>query len=370
MLHLNNIKFQSPSLKSSSKLKKLKTISNNAVAKKPSCDALYLEMESGLKTVQQYELMIQELNIYDLLAQYKPMKQLVKSQYEVYAEILVKIVLSNFSSDEITFQNSDEAAAYFEQLKTNAQLIKFRFIWVAEHLKRKIVDEQISNYFAGGHVSDIFNLKVESGNSTSTRESLRDTALKNFKAFLRRSEFLAAFQLALPAADQIATMLASKIFVPCIPKDSIEAGVAESGVVGGDAGDGSDHSVENILIATDVTESNINALDTAKKSDMEKILSLINSPSVPDVARLKVPYSFCTLKPTSDRGAIYLYVFSCFEVLDRHLIGLLDKVMKIKDLDDREMVLIPTLSLFEKCLMFKLGYFTESVSKVFCMKLK
>jgi hypothetical protein len=63
-------------------------------------------------------------------------------------------------------------------------------------------------------------------------------------------------------------------------------------------------------------------------------------------------------------GAITLYVFLCMSHIVPHMQDVLDAVMQIHNVKEREKVLRPILVLYEKDMLVKMGFYTEKQKNV------
>lgn len=306
----------------------------------------------------------------------KKVKELKQTAYSVYVDILFKLSVKEWDLDDTkSFPNIEEAHKQFLTVLNKTKEVSLRFFWVAEHLKYKLFDADLNlpRYMKKGDPSDQFVLNSNGMEvKTASRGSLRDTAKRYFGEFCKHIEFTNALDIAYKS-EMYSTILERTIVVDrniaseteVIQLDKqLDAGttthVTDTGVMAKQS-----ETCAGEICAADVTEEKKLKL----KKDLLVLLSEPKTQTAECCARVEVPYEKAK-QVTRDGGTINLYVFVCFSHLYTYVEDLYKAILKVKDDDDREMLVESILQLYVKGLLVKVGYFTEILKNVSTKKQK
>jgi hypothetical protein len=335
-------------------------------------------LNSKIKSLDMYNNLLQRCNVATLVGTIDvnavaiqvqvPKVNHLKMNCDAYANILVKLMELRVDDQELDIENSDE---YLLQLTTSAMDVNFRFIWISEYVKRKLLNPADFNIYFQSQKSPN-QMFITRENKQVMRRSIRDNALSAYKRFCETS----MFQESRVTAVENSSVITSKLFdkkqhSKALASTNIAAEALASTHID-DQLPISVNVVENLSLspeaANQFAKETTDTFNQVEKS-IENVLKLLDKSSsdVNGDINFELPpmqQSNSSSHIRDGRGDINVYLFSCVEFLDPYLEELYQISQTLPPCIQKDQIFAVLNKISEYCLAIKIGYFTEALKNV------
>ena len=331
---------------------------------------------SKIVTLEMYTAYLQSVNITEIIDSMVEEPELLNqpkadphtARYLAYAEVLVKIMEARVGE----FDHVDDNKVFLLNLTESSMKDNVRFIWISEYIRKRLVNPGDFAIYLKTNTEPKRCFHLINGNYTK-RCSIRDAATRQYNKFIIHDIFLQYRAEAINKSNIIGLKLLDKrtnLPVVSLPSSSLDEHVLTDVLQAGESGESGESSVAALSDAQkiELVEKVAGALDMVEKGKV--IADVLKSIQSGNIAELiyNLPTQHSNSDATQicgDHGDINLYIFSCFEFFDTKIEQIYLFAKKDMTIESEKQTLILLLNdLCACCLVLKIGYFTEQLTKV------